>query len=64
MSQAVLAASEAPAVYVDKAWTAGAVGSGPEASNLAVAVVLAAPDGLVVAALRGLGRLRRREAGR
>ena len=31
---------------------------------LLVAVVLAAPDGLVVAALRGLGRLRRREAGR
>jgi branched-chain amino acid transport system permease protein len=27
-------------------------------------VVLAAPDGLVVAAMRGLGRLRRREAGR
>ncbi|MGH1588506.1 branched-chain amino acid ABC transporter permease [Methylobacterium phyllosphaerae] len=31
---------------------------------LLVVVVLAAPDGLVVAALRGLGRLRRREAGR
>ncbi|MEH3063305.1 MAG: branched-chain amino acid ABC transporter permease [Methylobacterium radiotolerans] len=31
---------------------------------LLVVVVLAAPDGLVVAAMRGLGRLRRREAGR
>ncbi|WP_407521641.1 branched-chain amino acid ABC transporter permease [Methylobacterium oryzisoli] len=31
---------------------------------LLVVVVLAAPDGLVVAAMRGLGRLRRREAAR
>jgi len=31
---------------------------------LLVVVVLAAPDGLVVAGLRGLGRLRRRETGR
>ncbi|MGU3423148.1 ABC transporter permease, partial [Methylobacterium sp. D54C] len=31
---------------------------------LLVVVVLAAPDGLVVAAMRGPGRLRRREVGR